>query len=66
MTPLPDRRRRVEQRRRVGEAELVRRVEIVDGERAADAVAIDPQVQEAEGRRMALDGCGSGEQTHSR
>ena len=46
------RRRGIEQRRGVRESQFVRRVEVVHRQRAGDASGIDPQIEEAERRRV--------------
>ena len=49
---VPLRRRGIEQRRGVRESQFVRRVEVVHRQRAGDAAVVEPQVEEAERRRV--------------
>ena len=60
---IPGRGRRIEQRVGIGDAEIVRGVEIVDDERAGDAARIEMQIEIAERRRMR--GCGRRPQQQS-
>ena len=61
---IPRRGRRIEQRIRVGDAEIVRGVEIVDDQRAGHAVRIEMQIEIAERRRMR--GCRYADSSHDR